>query len=73
LRETVEAPPAGNQQWVPGWRRCVLVEEVVRDVDPLWYIRNPDNVGFLNRADHLDAHGGNWRNGTTGDLLDRGF
>lgn len=32
----------------------------------------PNNVSLIPRADHRPAHGGNWRNATSGDLLDRG-
>ncbi len=32
---------------------------------------NPDNVEFLKSEEHLDAHGGNWRNPTTGALMSR--
>ena len=34
-------------------------------------IGEPDNIQFLKRQDHFDAHGGNWWNETTGKLLDR--
>ena len=29
------------------------------------------NVKFLTREEHLEEHGGNWRNQTTGPLLNR--
>jgi RHS repeat-associated protein len=29
----------------------------------------PDNIGFVNKTEHLDAHGGNWRNQTSGVKL----
>ena len=32
---------------------------------------NPDNITFLNKSEHLSKHGGNFRNETHGDLLDR--
>ena len=32
---------------------------------------NPDNINFLDRLDHLDAHNGNWRNATSGELNPR--
>ena len=32
---------------------------------------NPDNVEFLTRKEHLDSHGGNWRNPTTGQFMSR--
>lgn len=32
---------------------------------------NPDNVRFLTRGDHLAAHEGNWRNPTSGRLVNR--
>lgn len=32
---------------------------------------NPNNVEFVTDVEHLARHKGNWRNGTTGDLLDR--
>jgi RHS repeat-associated protein len=41
--------------------------------DPMWWIENPSNVQFLNRTQHLEAHGYNWRTRTMGDLIDRGF
>lgn len=40
--------------------------------DPMWWIKNPDNIEFVTRAEHLQQHGGVWQNWTTGDLLDRG-
>ena len=32
---------------------------------------NPDNIVFLKPGEHLQAHGGNWQNTTTGALLNR--
>ena len=32
---------------------------------------NPNNVEFLNKTEHLEAHGGNYRNMTEGPLLNR--
>ena len=32
---------------------------------------NPDNVEFVTRQEHLEAHGGNWRNPTTGQFMSR--
>ena len=32
---------------------------------------NPDNIEFLTRKEHLDRHGGNFRNETHGKLLNR--
>lgn len=32
---------------------------------------NPNNVEFVTRAENLARHGGNWRNPTTGELLER--
>ena len=29
------------------------------------------NVTFMTRGEHFAAHGGNWRNSTFGDLIDR--
>ncbi len=39
--------------------------------NPMWWITNPDNISFFNRAEHLAEHGGNFRNWTTGPLIDR--
>lgn len=37
-------------------------------------IKNPDNITFMKRAEHLQkGHGGNWRNYSTGELLNRGM
>jgi hypothetical protein len=34
--------------------------------------RNPNNIKFMKgRRDHLAEHGGNWRNHTSGRMLDR--
>ena len=34
--------------------------------------RNPDNIKFLKgRREHLDEHGGNFKNKTSGDLINR--
>jgi ElaB/YqjD/DUF883 family membrane-anchored ribosome-binding protein len=41
--------------------------------DPMSYIRNPDNIRFLTRAEHQAAHGGNFANNTVGWLLSRGI
>lgn len=32
---------------------------------------DPNNIEFLNKTEHLDAHNGNYRNKTEGPLLDR--
>ena len=32
---------------------------------------NPNNVEFLNKTEHLESHGGNYRNMTEGPLLNR--
>jgi RHS repeat-associated protein len=32
---------------------------------------NPNNIKFMTRVQHFKAHGGNWRNPTTGTLLNR--
>lgn len=32
---------------------------------------NPDNIKFLTRDEHFAEHGGDWRNQTSGELLDR--
>ena len=32
---------------------------------------NPNNIEFVKRPEHLDAHGGNFRNETHGELLNR--
>ncbi len=32
---------------------------------------DPNNITFLEYGEHLDAHGGNWRNPTSGDLINR--
>jgi hypothetical protein len=85
----VKATGSGTTDWLPGEIVELLESGRVKGYqghhvnsvkwsldnvgDPMWYIRNPNNVEFLNRADHLDAHGGNWRNYSTGELLDRGF
>ncbi|MCK8827053.1 hypothetical protein MWH25_04740 [Natroniella acetigena] len=31
----------------------------------------PDNIDFLTRSEHFEAHGRDWRNSTTGDLYNR--
>ena len=32
---------------------------------------DPNNIRFVKRGEHLDAHGGNFRNETHGELLNR--
>ena len=32
---------------------------------------NPDNIVFVTKEEHFEAHGGNWQNQTTGDTIDR--
>ena len=36
-----------------------------------WLARDPRNISFVLRVDHLGAHGGNWRNVTYGALIRR--
>lgn len=32
---------------------------------------DPNNIEFLNKSEHLNAHGGNYKNPTEGALLNR--
>jgi len=34
---------------------------------------NPNNIEFVTPTEHLARHGGNWRNPTSGSLMDRTF
>lgn len=71
---------AGTRQWTPAERLELIETGVVRGYN-MHHINSqaaypeltgdPNNIVPLTRQEHLEAHGGNWQNPTSGPLLDR--
>lgn len=83
----LEMGGSGTQHWTPAQRQELLENTSVRDFEGHHINSaaahpdqqaNPDNVRFLEEhkdgsgvREHLNAHNGNYRNATEGDLIDR--
>ncbi|MDQ7839335.1 MAG: hypothetical protein RDU59_12680 [Thermodesulfobacteriota bacterium] len=83
----LEMGGSGTQDWSPAQRQEILDNTSVRDFEGHHINSaaahpgqqtNPDNIRFLEEhrdgsgvREHLDAHNGNYRNATEGDLIDR--
>jgi RHS repeat-associated protein len=79
-RNLVQETGNGTRQWTEAEKNELLKTGKVADyeghhinnvADHPDMARDPNNIEFLMKPDHLGAHGGNFRNPTTGSLLDR--
>jgi len=79
--ELVKATGRGTREWKPHEIRSLLKDQKVKGYEghhirsvnshsPKW-AADPRNIEFVTRNEHLQRHGGDFHNPTTGKLIDR--
>lgn len=78
----MDATGRGSRNWKPHQRRELLETGKVKGFygHHIFNVKHhpyatgdPDNIKFLTFGEHLKVHGGNFRNKTQGNLVDRSF